>query len=141
MSERIFRMQMSCEYQEPDNTVAKLQVKVFEDNEWQAFDLNAGSPGFLVFVYAVFSCQQTHMRLGCAERGLRLDSARGEIEMTTTEDWIITGLRVDFSARPQNGEVDAEAVATIVQRMKNCPVSRNLTFSPGSETTLVFSPG
>jgi uncharacterized OsmC-like protein len=139
MSERIFRMQMVCEYQEPDNAVGKLQVKVFQDNEWQAFDLNVGSPGFLVFVYAVFSCQQVHMRLGCAEHGLRLDSAHGEIELTTTEDWVITGLRVDFSARLHAGEASAEAVATIIQRMKNCPVSRNLTFSPGLETTLVFT--
>jgi uncharacterized OsmC-like protein len=138
MNERIFRMQISCDYQEPDNLVARLQVKVFEDEEWQAFDLNAGSPGFLVFVYAVLSCQQMHMRLGCAGRGLNLDSASGEIEVVTTEDWVITRLQVDFSARLKAGTASAEDLATIIQRMKNCPVSRNLVFSPHSETTLVF---
>jgi len=140
MSERVFRMQLSCDYQEPDNAVGRLQVKVCQDGEWKAFDLNAGSPGFLVFVYAVFSCQQMHMRLGCADRGLRLDSASGEIEVVTTEDWIITRLRVDFAARLKAGEADAEAVEAIIQRMKNCPVSRNLVFSPHSETTLDFVP-
>jgi uncharacterized OsmC-like protein len=138
MNERIFRMQISCDYQEPDNLVARLQVKVFEDEEWQAFDLNAGSPGFLVFVYAVLSCQQMHMRLGCAGRSLNLDSASGEIEVVTTEDWVITRLQVDFSARLKAGTASAEDLATIIQRMKNCPVSRNLVFSPHSETTLVF---
>jgi uncharacterized OsmC-like protein len=138
MNERIFRMQISCDYQEPDNLVARLQVKVFEDEEWQACDLNAGSPGFLVFVYAVLSCQQMHMRLGCAGRGLNLDSASGEIEVVTTEDWVITRLQVDFSARLKAGTASAEDLATIIQRMKNCPVSRNLVFSPHSETTLVF---
>lgn len=138
MNERVFRMQISCDYQEPDNLVARLQVKVFEDEEWQAFDLNAGSPGFLVFVYAVLSCQQMHMRLGCAGRGLNLDSASGEIEVVTTEDWVITRLQVDFSARLKAGTASAEDLATIIQRMKNCPVSRNLVFSPHSETTLVF---
>jgi uncharacterized OsmC-like protein len=138
MNERIFRMQMSCDYQEPDNLVARLQVKVFEDEDWKAFDLNTGSPGFLVFVYAVLSCQQLHMRLGCAGRGLNLDSASGEIEVVTTEDWVITRLQVDFSARLKAGTVSAEDLATIIQRMKNCPVSRNLAFSPHSETTLVF---
>jgi uncharacterized OsmC-like protein len=138
MNERVFRMQMSCDYQEPDNTVARLQLKVFQDGEWKAFDLNAGSPGFLVFVYAVFSCQQMHLRLGCVDRGLRLDSASGEIEMVTTEDWIITRLHVAFAAQLKTGEAGAEDVETIIQRMKNCPVSRNLTFSPHSETTLEF---
>lgn len=138
MNERVFRMQVSCDYQEPDNLVARLQVKVFEDEEWQAFDLNTGSPGFLVFVYAVLSCQQMHMRLGCAGRGLNLDSASGEIEVVTTEDWVITRLQVDFSARLKAGTASAEDLATIIQRMKNCPVSRNLVFSPHSETTLVF---
>jgi len=140
MNERIFRMQVSCDYQEPDNLVARLQVKVFEDEEWQAFDLNTGSPGFLVFVYAVLSCQQMHMRLGCVGCGLNLDSASGEIEVVTTEDWVITRLQVDFSARLKAGTASAEDVATIIQRMKNCPVSRNLVFSPHSETTLEFRP-
>ena len=138
MNERVFRMQVACDYQEPDNMVARLQVKVYQDEEWKAFDLNAGSPGFLVFVYAVLSCQQLHMRLGCVDRGLHLDTASGEIEVVTTEDWVITRLQVDFSARLKTGEAGAEDVASIIQRMKNCPVSKNLTFSPHSATTLVF---
>jgi uncharacterized OsmC-like protein len=138
MNERVFRMQLSCDYQEPDNLVARLQVRVFEDGEWKAFDLNAGSPGFLVFVYAVLSCQQMHMRLGCTDRGLHLDSASGEIEVVTTQDWVITRLQVDFSVRLKTGAAGAEDVATIIQRMKNCPVSKNLVFSPHSETSLEF---
>lgn len=138
MSERIFKMQMSCSYQEPDNMVASLQVRAFQEDEWKAFDLNTGSPGFLVFVYAVLSCQQMHMRLGCVERGLHLDSASGDIEIVTTEDWMITRLRVAFTAHLQQGEASAGDVDTIVQRMKNCPVSRNLTFAPRSETSLEF---
>jgi uncharacterized OsmC-like protein len=138
MSERIFRMQMLCGYQEPHNMIASLQVKVFEDDEWKAFDLNAGSPGFLVFVYAVLSCQHMHMRLGCVGRGLHLDSAEGDIEIVTTEDWMITKLRVAFSAQLREGDASAEDVDTIVLRMKNCPVSRNLKFAPHSETRLEF---
>ena len=141
MSERIFRMQMSCDYQEPDNMVASLQVKVFEEDEWKAFDLNVGSPGFQVFVYAVLSCQQMHMRLGCVERGLHLGSADGEIEIVTTEDWLITKLQVSFSARLISGEPEAEDEAAIIERMKNCPVSRNLTSAAHPETRLQFHAG
>lgn len=140
MSERIFKMQLSCGYQEPDNTVASLQVRVFKEEEWKDFELDTGTPGFLVFVYAVFSCQHMHLRLGCADRGLRLDTASGAIEIATTADWEITRLYVDFSAVLSAGEADAEDVATIIQRMKNCPVSRNLRFAPRSETRLEFRP-
>ena len=41
------------------------------------FDLNSGSAGFLIFVYAVLNCQHMYMRLNCAERGLLLDTAEG----------------------------------------------------------------
>ena len=138
VSERIFRMQQSCDYQEPDNMVASLQVRMLQDDEWKAFDLNVGSPGFLVFVYALLSCQHMHMRLGCVDRGLHLDSSSGDIEIVTTGDWIITKLHVAFSARLKEGEATADDVASIVQRMKNCPVSRNLSFLPQSQSSLVF---
>jgi uncharacterized OsmC-like protein len=136
MSERIFKMRLSCDYQQPDNTVSSLQVELFKENEWTDFDLDTGSPGFLIFVYAVLACQQMHLRLGCKDRGLQLASAAGDIEIDTTEDWQLSKLQVNFSALLISGVASEEDVATVIQRMKNCPVSRNLTFSPQAETTL-----
>ena len=138
MSERIFKMRLSCKYKEPDNTVASQQVELFKGGEWTDFDLDTGTAGFLVFVYAVLACQQMHLRLGCKDRGLKLASAAGDIEIATTADWIISRLRVNFSAELNSGEASEEDVATIIQRMKNCPVSKNLTFAPQAETTLEF---
>ena len=141
MSERIFKMRISCGYKEPDNTVESQQVELFKGGEWTDFDLDTGTAGFLVFVYAVLSCQQMHLRLGCKDRGLKLASAAGDIEIATTADWIISRLRVNFSAELNSGEASEEDVATIIQRMKNCPVSKNLTFAPQAETTLEFRLG
>ena len=138
MSERIFKMRISCDYKEPDNTVESQRVELFKEGEWTDFDLDTGTAGFLVFVYAVLACQQMHLRLGCKDRGLKLASAAGDIEITTTEDWIISSLRVNFSALLSSGAASEEDVATVIQRMKNCPVSKNLTFSPQAETTLEF---
>jgi organic hydroperoxide reductase OsmC/OhrA len=138
MTERIFKMRISCDYKEPDNTVERQQVELFKEGEWTDFDLDTGTAGFLVFVYAVLACQQMHLRLGCKDRGLKLASAAGDIEIATTADWIISRLRVNFSALLNSGEASEEDVATVIQRMKNCPVSKNLTFSPQAETTLEF---
>ena len=138
MSERIFRMRIFCDYKEPDNTVESQQVELFKENEWVAFDLDTGTAGFLIFVYAVLACQQMHLRLGCKDRGLKLASAAGDIEIATTEDWLITKLRVDFTASLKAGEPGAEDVEAIIERMKSCPVSKNLTFAPRAETTLDF---
>jgi uncharacterized OsmC-like protein len=79
-----------------------------------------------------------HMRLGCKDRDLKLASAAGEIELATTEDWNISRLHVNFTASLKAGEAGAEGVEAIIARMKNCPVSKNLTFSPRAETTLEF---
>jgi uncharacterized OsmC-like protein len=138
MKERSFKMRVFCDYQQPDNAVAGLSVEVFEENEWQTFELEPGSPGFLIFVYSVLSCQQMHLRLGCTDRGLQLASADGDIEITTTEDWIITRLRVSFTALLSAGQQSDEDTDIIIKRMKNCPVSRNLVFAPQSEITLEF---
>jgi organic hydroperoxide reductase OsmC/OhrA len=138
MSERIFKMRISCVYKEPDNTVESQQVELFKEGGWTDFDLDTGTAGFLIFVYAVLACQQMHLRLGCKDRGLKLASAAGDIEIATTADWIISRLRVNFSVVLNSGEASEEDVATVIQRMKNCPVSKNLTFSPQAETTLEF---
>ena len=138
MSERIFKMRISCDYKEPDNTVDSQRVELFKEGEWTDFDLDTGTAGFLIFVYAVLACQQMHLRLGCKDRGLKLASAAGDIEIATTEDWHISRLHVNFAASLKTGEPDTGDEEAIITRMKNCPVSKNLTFSPQAETTLEF---
>ena len=50
--------------------VADLDVEHMAGGQWEAFDLGVTSPGFEIFVYAVFACQHMYMRVNCAERGL-----------------------------------------------------------------------
>ena len=138
MSERIFKMRIFCDYKEPDNMVESQQVELFKENEWADFDLNTGTAGFLIFVYAVLACQQMHLRLGCKDRGLKLASAAGDIEIATTEDWHISRLHVNFAASLKTGEPGTGDEEAIITRMKNYPVSKNLTFAPQAETTLEF---
>ena len=136
MSDRSFRMQLECRYEEPDNSVASLLVHNFEDNRWQQFELNTRSPGFLIFVYAVFTCQHLYFRANCAERGLRLESAEGSINAVTTEDWSLKTLHTHFDGQLKGGVPAPGDVEYIVERMKQCPVSKNTIEPVDSRTTV-----
>lgn len=136
MNERRFQMRLYCLYQEPDNSISDLRVELFADDEWQTFDLDTGTAGFLVFVYAVFNCQHMYMRLNCAERGLLIESASGHIDIVATEDWLVTKLRVWFEGRLKSGVPTAADVDHVIDRMEHCPVSLNLRAVPDSKTTL-----
>ena len=139
MNERVFDLRMSCRYEEPDNAIAQLTVEHLDDGEWRQFDLNARSPGFLVFVYAMLTCQHLYFRVNCAERGLSLESAAGAIHMVTTEAWDAHTVEIRFEGKLTSGTVSKADVDHIVARMKQCPVSRNTRRIQNSETLVRLS--
>ena len=126
MTERTFDLRLTCVYAEPDNTVTELAVEHYENGAWRPFELGTRTPGFLVFVYAIFTCQHLYLRTNCAERGLILQSAIGSIHLVTTEDWEAMSLRVDFEGRLRQGAASTEAIRYVIERMGQCPVSKNL---------------
>jgi hypothetical protein len=136
MTERSFHMRLFCRYAEPENTVSDLTVDVLSDGQWENFDLRLETAGFLVFVYAIFSCQHLYLRTNCAERGLLLDSAQGAIELVASEEWDVQKLHVNFDIRLKFGHPSADDVSYITERMKQCPVSRNLKAISDSETAV-----
>ncbi|MGD8620127.1 MAG: hypothetical protein PVH54_13195 [Gammaproteobacteria bacterium] len=140
MNERHFQLRLHGRYQEPENSVASLRVEIFAQDEWQLFDLNSGSAGFLIFVYAVLNCQHLYLRLNCAERGLLLDTTEGYIHITTTEDWVICDLRVEFTGNLRSGSPTQDDLDYVVDRMEHCPVSRNLNYLSAGHTRLVLVP-
>jgi uncharacterized OsmC-like protein len=126
MSERRFRLRLACRYGRPDNKIAELAVEIFEGDGWKPFELNLLSPGFQMLLSAAFSCQHLYFRTNCAERGLVLDSADGELEVVTDRDWVIERMHVRFAGRLRSGTPTQEAIDYIVERMGHCPVSANL---------------
>lgn len=136
MSEHRFELRLRCRYQAPDNTVTELVVEHLNEGDWQVFDLCMGSPGFLVFIYSILTCQHLYLRANCAERALVLDSARGSITMITDEDWAIRSLSIEFVARLAEGSPSGQDIEAIVARMQQCPVSRNLAEIADSRTTV-----
>ncbi len=138
MTERRFKLRKSCRYVEPHNTPEGLQVEVWEEAGWRPFELGWDSPGFLVFIYGLFICQHTYMRVNCAERGIGLESASGELEVVTTAGWDIQRIAVHFDAKAASGEAGVDDIQYITGRMGRCPASRNLKSVADAETTLKF---
>ncbi len=131
-------MRFACRYRDSENSVAQLNVEHLVDNEWQVFDLNAESPGFSIFVYAILNCQHLYCRTNAAERGLVFERAQGEIALAADEDWRLQKVHVDVEAQLRTGQASDDDVAFIIERMKQCPVSRNLNEISDAKTTLQF---
>jgi len=138
MSDRYFRLRLECGYEQPGNAVAQLMLQKHTQEGWEDFNLNTLSPGFEIFVYAVFTCQHTYFRTNCAEQGLLLAEAYAEIELVTDADWNLVRNLVIFKGRLLQGEPSDAVVNYIVERMRQCPVSRNIRDIPDNQTRISF---
>lgn len=138
MSHHDFHMRLSCQYETDKNNVINLAVDNYANGEWRALELSPESPGFLIFVYAIFTCQHLYFRSNAAERGLQLASANGTVEVSAGEDWVIKKLRVRFEAQLAVGSPSVEDVDYITGRMRQCPATINLREIADAETTISF---
>ncbi len=137
MTQRTFELRLSSLHDIPENTLKKLEVQVLADGEWEPLDLNLETRGFLIFVYSVFICQHMYLHSNATELGMALDTVTGRFKLTTSEDWFVHEIHASFDVALHSGQATADDVAYIVERMKNCPVSRNLT-NTAKHTQLQF---
>lgn len=138
MSNRSFHLRLKSTYKTPDNSVAELTVEVEKDQQWEALDLSIRSAGFLLFINGLFSCQHLYMRTNSAERNLLLDSATGDMQLTTNENWQIQAASIAFVAKLQSGSPSADDIHYITERMTHCPVSSNLPKHIQIQNSVVF---
>jgi hypothetical protein len=132
-------MRAHCTYAGDDNAVAGLQLEHLAGDGWEPLDLGPVTPGFEIFVYAIFACQHLYFRVNCAERGLLLDSADGSIEVGADADWNLETLNITFDGRLRAGRASAADIDYITARMQQCPVSRNLREVPDCNVTLTLA--
>jgi uncharacterized OsmC-like protein len=138
MSKHIFNLRLNAAYAQPDNDIASLQVQLFDDNEWSDFQLDTKTPGFLIYVYSIFTCQHLFLRSNGTECNLAFASARGEILVEASEDWFLQKVIVKFDVSIASGRASNENIEYIISRMKQCPVSKNLPANIDIQTSLVF---
>ncbi len=126
MTQRTFELRLSSIHETHENTLIKLDVEVLADGVWETLDLTLKTRGFLIFVYSVFICQHMYLHSNATEFGLAIDRVTGRCKLTTSEDWFVHEIHTSFDVALRSGTVATDDVACIVERMKNCPVSRNL---------------
>lgn len=138
MNKHNFQLRLSSTYETSDNKVQQLRVVHLIDGEWQLLSLSERSPGFLIFAYSIFTCQHLFMRNNCAERGIELTSASGELLLTADEEWRLEQMHISFDVKLSRGAATADDREYIISRMGQCPVSKNLPQIADTETLLNF---
>jgi len=141
MSKHIFNLRMNTVYASSENDIAVLDVEVMDDNEWKTLDLDTRTPGFLIYVYSIFTCQHMYLRTNGIERELSFASSSGSILVEASEEWQLEKIHVGFSVKLASGDADEDDTNYIISRMQQCPVSRNLPHNLDTETHVSFSHG
>jgi hypothetical protein len=126
MTDRFFSLRLNCTYQGAENNIDDLSIEVLNDGEWETLELSIRSPGFLLFINGLFSCQHLYMRTNSAERDLLLENSSAEFEVVADETWHIKNVDVAFSVKLKSGTPGEDDIAYIKDRMGHCPVSSNL---------------
>lgn len=129
MSDRHFNLRLKSTYKGDKNIIDELALECLNDDGWETLDLSIHSPGFLLFINGLFSCQHLYMRTNSAKRNLVLESATGEMKLIAGELWNIKDASIAFIANLKSGSPTEDDINYITGRMKHCPVSSNLADS------------
>ena len=133
-------MRLSCAYESEDNNPLNLTVEtITQDKGWQPLDLNTLTPGFLIYVYSMFTCQHMFLRNKSKDKNVVLESAQGEIKVSANEDWHLEEVAIHFDATAASGELDIETIDYIIAGMKACPVSKNMPAGIEIKTSVNFN--
>lgn len=126
MIEKVFNIKLNCTYEGENNQIDSLVLENLENNEWEELSLDTRSPGFILYINGLFSCQHLYMRTNSAESGLILSSSTGIMKVVTNDIWVIQSVEVSFNATLKSGKPSTEKQKYILERMHHCPVSSNL---------------
>lgn len=134
MDQRLFHLRSYATHETDSNELASLDLELDVDGVWQPIEFSSMLPPFRAFVCTALMCQHAYLRMNATERSLVLNEAWGELWLTT-DDWFVRDVTAYFKLTLRSGSASADDLAFIALRMKDCPISRNLT-EAGKETTL-----
>jgi hypothetical protein len=134
MRSRTFRLRLRSSHPAPERSSTNLVVEFLNDSGlWEPQQLNFTMPGFRLYLISLLLCQHFYLVANAREKHISLHQVEADVVVTTSSDWIVTAvegefrIQLDAAASLQEQQLaDAEAVAFIQERMKLCPVSRNL---------------
>ena len=109
-------------------------VELLNDNgQWQSQQLSFSTPGFRIHLISLLLCQHFYLVANAQGNRIPLERVEAAFVVTTSCDWIVVAvegdirIRLDPAASAEERQLaDAEAIAFMQERMKLCPISRNL---------------
>ena len=134
MRSRTFRFRLRSSHPAPERSSTNLVVEFLNDSGlWDPQQLNITMPGFRLYLISLLLCQHFYLVANAREKQIPLHQVEADVVVTTSSDWIVAAvegefqIQLDAAASLQEQQLaDAEAMAFIQERMKLCPVSRNL---------------
>jgi len=134
MSQRTFQFRLRSSHATPNRATGSLVVEFLaESGEWQHQNPSLTTPGFRLYLLSLLLCQHHYLVANAQERGIPLQQVEGSFTVITSADWILEQVKGDFrmmldvgASSEEQGRADGEAITYIKERMKLCPVSRNL---------------
>ncbi|MCT0248343.1 hypothetical protein [Synechococcus sp. CS-205] len=134
MSQRTFQFRLRSSHDGPTRATQSLEVEFLaESGEWEPQHPSLTTPGFRLYLLSLLLCQHFYLVANAQERAIPLQRVEGSFTVLTSADWILEQLNGDFRLRldpavsaEERSRADDEAIAFISERMKLCPVSRNL---------------
>ncbi|MBC1261995.1 hypothetical protein FQK07_12115 [Synechococcus sp. BSF8S] len=134
MSQRTFQFRLRSSHSGPTRATQSLEVEFLaESGEWEPQHPSLTTPGFRLYLLSLLLCQHFYLVANAQERAIPLQRVEGSFTVLTSADWILEQLNGDFRLRldpavsaDERSRADDEAIAFIGERMKLCPVSRNL---------------
>ncbi len=145
-SPRAFHFRLRSRHPAPERASRDLALAFLTDaGTWEPQELGWTLPGFRLYLISLLLCQHFYLVANARERDLPLQEVEADFLVTTSADWIVASVAGDFRLRldpaataAELGRVDAAAIAFLEERMKLCPVSRNLP--EGVEKRIVVRP-
>ena len=150
MNHRTFPFRLRSNHGTPDRATHSLLVEFLsEAGDWQPQHPSLSTPGFRLYLLSLVLCHHHYLVAKAQEKAIPLLQVQADFTVITSADWIIEQVSGSFRleldpAEPaeERARADDAAIAFISERMKLCPVSRNLPATVKKTITLeVASPG
>ena len=133
MNQRTLRFKLRSSHRPPERSTTDLVVEFLSDSGlWEPQQLSLGMPGFRIYLISLLLCQHFYLVANAREKGIALQEVQADFNVTTSSEWIIEQVEGDFRIRlDHNASAGNEAIAYMQERMKLCPISKNLPESVG----------
>jgi hypothetical protein len=141
MANRHFQFRLRSHPNAAAASIDNLSVEMLvEGGAWQRQQPQLDSPPFRLYLIALLLCEHRQLVVHSQERGLPLHQVSADYSVSTSADWDLLRISSRFRIQLEAAATTLEPLdrAWLVERMRLCPVGRNLPATVERELTLAM---